>query len=560
VGVGVAQQASFNLLHSPWLPFRRQSGKVEWATPDALTRDLTDDPVVGFAWGRADFDAAAEEFIIGLLTTAMAPQDDKGWRSLWRTPPHPDELSKRWQFLTSHFDLDGPKSRLLQDQDELADAEEKDIAGLLIDAPGDKTIRDNTDHFVKRGQVPVLSRAAAAMALFTLQAYAPSGGVGHRTSLRGGGPLTTLVEDPKRPTLWHRSWLAVEDQHSIHNRNAASHLPPEPHHIFPWTAPTRTSDPKAGGRATTSADVHALQVYWGMPRRIRLQFEPAKGRACGLTGQLDEVVVRAFRTRNYGTNYTSGFRHPLTPHYRANEDQLWLPVHGQPGGIGYRHWLGLLVASNDRLREPALAVGTALRRRVGSTDLRLAAHGYDMDNMKARGFASGAMPIVGLADEDRRELIRRLAEALILATEQTVRLLLGSLKAALFSNPSEARGDLSFHGERLWRQTESAFYAALVNASSVDPQIEDTDRPLRVGWRTTLQKEAVLIFDEVADLDALDIVDLARVVGARRNLLSGLRGYGKGGQALFRAIRIPVPEERPKRRKGGGVAGEEARP
>ena len=66
---------------------------------------------------------------------------------------------------------------------------------------------------VKRGGAPVLSRAAAAMALFTLQTYAPSGGAGHRTGFRGGGPLTTLAlpgpPPGEPPTLWHLLWANV---------------------------------------------------------------------------------------------------------------------------------------------------------------------------------------------------------------------------------------------------------------------------------------------------------------------------------------------------------------
>jgi len=559
--MGPASLSIYNLVSSPWLPLRRRSGRVEWSTPDGMARDLEDDPVVGFAWGRADFDASAHEFIIGLLATGFAPRDDVEWREFWNKPPTPDALSNRWQSLAAHFDLDGASSRFLQDQDELADAEEKDVAGLLIEAPGDKTIRDNTDHFVKRGQVAVMSRAAAAMALFTLQAYAPSGGVGHRTSLRGGGPLSTLVEGQERDrqTLWHRCWLAVEDQRSIRSRNAASRLPEEPHHIFPWLSKTRTSDSKARGQTTTPADVHSLQVYWGMPRRIRLVFEPAQGRRCGLTGLADEHVVRLFRARNYGTNYAEDFRHPLTPYYRVKEGTPWLAIHGQASGVGYRHWLGLLVKSSDKLREPAACVIASIRRLAGPSDLRLIAHGYDMDNMKARGFATGALPIIGLTDEDHAELVRALAEALILATDQAARLLLGTIKAALFSNPAEARGDLTFHGEQLWRQTEEPFYGMLRQAKALDPTASRVDQDLRQEWVKILRKQCLTIFDETARMDALDIVDMARVVAARRNLLSALYGYGKSGQALVRALDLPVPEERSKRRKADNKSVREAR-
>jgi CRISPR system Cascade subunit CasA len=555
----VAAGTSFNLLQCCWLPFLRRSGRVEWARPDALTHDLDGDPVVGVSWGRPDFDAAAYEFLIGLLATAIAPADDVEWREFWRRPPPPEVLAARWQSLSEHFDLDGVGARFLQDLDELDGAEEKDIAGLFIDSPGDKTIRDNTDHFVKRGHVPAIGRPAAAMALFTLQAYAPAGGVGHRTSLRGGGPLTTLVEHPQRPALWHRLWLSVETRQSIQDRNAAGQLAADPGHVFPWTVPTRTSNPKARGVATTAADVHALQVYWGMPRRIRLIFEPSSGRPCALTGRPDDVLVRAYRTRNYGTNYTDDFKHPLTPYYCQKVGEPWLAVHGQPGGIGFRHWVGLLVRSEDATREPSAAVTSALRRLDGPDELRLSVLGYDMDNAKPRGFIASAMPIVGLADPDHAELMRLLSQALVLATDQAARLMLGTIKAALFDNPAEARGDLSFYGERLWRVTEADFYGALRSAMALDPTVPDPDLSLRQAWRSTLRTAALALFDEAARIDALDIVDLARVAAARRNLLSGFGGFGKSGRALFAALRLAGPIERTKRRGAAGRGRGEAR-
>src|SRR5207237_2072121 len=105
---------------------------------------------------------------------------------------------------------------------------------------------------------------------------------------------------------------------------------------FPWLAPTRTSNPKAGGRATKPADAHALQAYFGLPRRIRLEFG-GPGR-CDLTGRDDERTVVGFRMRNYGAQYVD-WKHPLSPHYRQKVGDSWIPVHGQPGGIGWRDWI-----------------------------------------------------------------------------------------------------------------------------------------------------------------------------------------------------------------------------
>jgi hypothetical protein len=67
------------------------------------------------------------------------------------------------------------------------------IERLLIEAPGESTTSKNTDLLVHRDRVTSLGRAAAAMALYTFQSWAPAGGAGNRTGLRGGGPLVTMV-------------------------------------------------------------------------------------------------------------------------------------------------------------------------------------------------------------------------------------------------------------------------------------------------------------------------------------------------------------------------------
>src|SRR5690606_32367340 len=163
----------------------------------------------------------------------------------------------------------------------------------------------------------------------------------------------------------------------------------------PWLAPTCTSEP--GRPPVTPASAHPLQAYWGMPRRIRLDFlANAEGLACDLTGTVDSVLVAGWRQRPRGPEYEvwGPARHPLSPFYRQKSTEPWLAVHPQPGGIGYRHWLGCVLADPSGDRVPARCVVNFRDRAVnldngtGRFDrpARLLAAGYDMDKMKARAF------------------------------------------------------------------------------------------------------------------------------------------------------------------------------
>lgn len=525
--------STLNIITCAWLPVRRRSGASDLIRPAQITDRLTDDPVIAPDWPRPDFRFATLEFLIGLLALAHPPRDHDAWLAFWRDPPPPEALDATFAPLAHAFSLDGEGPRFLQDFEELA-ADSEPVEGLLIETPGAQTRKRNTDLLIKRDRVAGMSRAGAAMALFTLQSWAPAGGAGNRTGLRGGGPLVTLVR-PEQATLWHLLWAntpcgAVPD---------ATDLP----RILPWLAPTRTSE---NDRVVTpGADAHPLQAFWGMPRRIRLDFQALDTPApCDLTGLEDSVRVTGWRQRPRGANYAGwGRLHPLTPHYQPKPGGEWLPMHPQPGGIGYRHWLGLVVEENQRAPAAAITTWRQDRRRDAGAGwvTTLLAAGYDMDNMKARAFVESEMPLPG-ADADRQEALDILAADLVHAAEHVAGLLRHAVRQALFSPGAKVKLDaegLSSLRERLWADTEHAFFTTLERAAR-----EADDTGLRTGWRDRLHRHAVALFDEAAPLAPESGAAAPRIAAARRGLTFALRGWGKSGKALFDLLRIAAPQER----------------
>ena len=207
----------YNLLHEKWIPAIRHSGHVEWIAPSQITEGYDidpPDPFVALAVPRPDFNGALLEFLIGLLSTAFTPKDEKERYKYWRAPPKPELLFAKFEKYASAFNLNGEGPRFMQDIDALEEGETKRVAYLLI-GTGENTIKENRDLFLKEDILPKnLCCAAAAMALYTLQTYSPQGGPGYRTSLRGGGPLTTLLvakdplmaKDTSKGTLWGSVW------------------------------------------------------------------------------------------------------------------------------------------------------------------------------------------------------------------------------------------------------------------------------------------------------------------------------------------------------------------
>jgi len=526
------QTGIFNLLAERWLPIRRLSGVADIIRPAQIAK--TADPVVAIDWPRPDFRIATLEFLIGLLALAAPPRDLDAWADGWEEPPTVDALDAAFAPLAHAFDLDGPGPRFLQDLEDLqSDAEPAET--LLIEAPGGRTRTRNTDLLVKRDRVLGISRATAAIALFTLQSWAPAGGAGIRTGLRGGGPLVTLVR-PKRPSLWHLLWANLP----CGERPAVADLP----RILPWLAPTITSE---GPRIVTpGVEAHPLQAYWGMPRRIRLDFTSLDAPApCDITGQPDAVRVATWRQRPRGANYAAwGLIHPLSPHYQPKPGGEWLPVHPQPGGIGYRHWLGLVV--KDGQAEPAAAISTwrqARRYEVREgADTRLLAAGYDMDNMKARAFVEAEMPLPGGATGDQARL-DALAGDLVRTADTAASLLRRAVRNALFSPGATVKLDaegLASLRERLWAQTEQPFFDALRTAAARPGETGGAEAE-RAAWATLLHRRAMALFDEAAPLDPEAGAAAPRIAAARRGLAFALLGYGKAGAAFFGGLSLPPP-------------------
>jgi CRISPR system Cascade subunit CasA len=551
-----------NLLQTAWLPIRRVSGHAV-IRPHELTADIATNPILDLAWPRADFRIAGLEMLIGLLATACPPEDDEAWQKWWHHPPTPAELEEKLAPFAAAFDLDGDGPRFLQDLEDFP-GESLPIERLLIDAPGENTIKRNTDLLVKRDRFAVLGRPAAAMTLYTLQTFAPSGGAGHRTSLRGGGPLTTLVrpwrQNQSDNTLWNLLWANVLNGETPQ----IADLP----RIFPWLAATRRSE---GDRGTVldGPDAHILQAFWGMPRRIRLDFRQARpGEICGLTGVPDDIIVTGFRTRPWGVQYVdAAAEHPLSPTYVPKPGAKPLPVHPQPGGIGYRDWHKFAGTADPEGRfKPAATIETFLSRkpmgRAGKVwaEARLLIGGYDMDNMKARSFIETEMPFFVIADDDERRRFLDFSRSLAQGATEAAGILRAAIRQALDIEDND-KTTVDDARLRFFERTANRFWAIL-RATLDDDKFRSDDEMAREvfrmaetrQWLDFLRDEACAVFDAAAPLDPLapDAAGVMKdgkwkppsVVEARRHLGTGLAGYGKAGNALFDTLGLPRPAQK----------------
>jgi len=508
---------NYNLLEKQWIPVNRKSGRQDKIAPYQITE--TGDPVISLNGPRADFNGALMEFLVGLLQTTVAPEDHNSWVDWLEIPPSADELQQKFSLYSHAFELSGSTPLFMQDFEGIK-GEAKPVSALLIDSPGGKALKDNTDHFIKRGNVQALCESCVAMALFTLQTYAPSGGVGHRTSLRGGGPLTTLVSvdaggSDLEENLWSNLWLNVLEK-PYFDSHYGKRDRPSAELIFPWLAKTRTSENKAGVE-THLQQVDPLQMYWGMPRRIKLLWQ-YENTHCDLCGCEVDVFVREYITKNYGVNYAGQWQHPLSPHYIEPKSGEVLPVHAHQDGLTYRHWPGW--AQGTESIKSARVVQLFDNRKLENEQLQLSVSGYDMDNMKARGWHQTHYPLYLIEDEKMRVEFNSFSLKLIEAAEKIAGLTQSCIKEAWFSRPKEARGDTGFIKASFYYKTETNFYRALQSLRY--SQHNKDEYKVIQSWYNQLRKTAFELFDYWAVRGDLSIVNPRRIAAAHKKLLNSI--------------------------------------
>lgn len=387
--------------------------------------------------------------------------------------------------------------------------------------------------------------------------------------MRGGGPLTFLIT-PRRKhprggkltTLWDVVWSNI--------RNAEEDLPPltqalsKDHRrwprVFPWLADTRVSL----NDQSTIPDEHAdrLQAYFGMPRRIRLIVESGGRGECSLGGPDGFGTVRAYRAVNYGIMY-SGWEHPLSPYYIDKKNGK-LPFHPQPGLATYADWYawwGLqdgVPAANLKTWPSRLGAIAGIVPDLDETRQRcVQTAGFDMDNMKARGFLDERIPYFEPTSDEPTwaSNFQNSVRQLIDGAKETANSLKYALRINQFAKwdaekrifklldnaPKDAFEDVvAAH----WAATQPAFVDALAKLHASDAL--DSDKMIRTDFHRVLRATALRLFDEATDIDTLADQNPRRLVEARRGLVIGLGANGKVAAAMS------IAEAKPKGKGGGG--------
>jgi CRISPR system Cascade subunit CasA len=570
-----------NLLQDPWMPVRDAQGHREWITPDRLSEPRWR----AFDADRPDFNGALAQFAIGLLQTTAPVPDSITWRRLYREPPDAATLRQWFEPVRAAFVLNGDGPRFMQDRylhewDGKSKPRHEDagslkpIQELLLESAGEgEKVEGNTDLFVKR-KAPAfgLCDACTAITLYALQCNAPGGGRGYLVSIRGGGPLTTLLAASPSESLWQDLWLNVAHQKVASQRPCAADVA-SAQSSFPWMGDLRLLQPAGistthfegpkGGPKPSEEERPTLQpsqttpahVFWGMPRRVLVDLVNCSSGRCGVCERWSAQLRTRFLTKNYGLNYSGPWMHPLSPYYLKEKE--WLAVHPQPDGIGYRHWTSLVLGGrvSGKGQRPAEVVNSAMEHRALQLghQLRIWAFGFDTENITARCWYEATLPLFTLP-ECQRDAVRAVqseAQGWIDAAAEASGALLLAVRDAWFRldiKKNKDRAERLRHVQALfWSETEAPFYRhlqALIDAARSGAERDPL--PARESWHHTLTSTALRLFDNVfVGTGPVDRSNPRRVSLAHRQLRQSLYG-----PKLKTALGLPVPEVSDKPRRG----------
>lgn len=554
----------FNLLTEPWLPVRRRSGAQEWIAPAGLTSRYDDDPIIALSSPRPDFNGALTQFLIGLLQTCSPARGEVEWLKRLQSPPSPQEIESSTAPYILAFNLFGDGPRFMQDLEGF-ESSSNAIMELMIEIPAGNTLAKNADLFVKRtASDDGLCLAAAAAALLTMQLNSPSGGAGYRTSIRGGGPLTTLIA---AETLWQTVWLNTMPQDKFNGIHNIPKPPQELAAIFPWMAPTRTSAAvnKGGlGLDTGPEHVNPLQIFWAMPRRIRLDTPAEEPGVCAFYGGLTPLV-RSFIQTNYGVNYTGPWRHPLSP-YSITKDGDYIARKGQPRCLEYRHWPQLAARVNHGEQQIASPLNMLLELREDYEDelelfqgqLHIWTFGYDMDNAKVRNWYEGVIPTYVAPSEDAQLALGALATNLIDVATLVQDALIQAIQRAMFGTceltktgkttwslregVSKTQSLFEAVAIELWRTTEADFYDTLAQTLPLLDDAQALDE-LKQRWLSTLRGCAMTIFESRTPSEISCDADIKARTIAQSELPRFINPKAKKIQDALGLLSPPTPPE-----------------
>lgn len=287
-----------DLLQDKWIPVRPLNGGASQAIN--LEELLCSNEHWLLSLPRDDMELAALQLLICLVQVSWIPEDEQALQGYVTKPLTKDAFRQGIAKWRDTFCLDHPEHPFMQVKG--VDAKEptgmdKLLAGL--------TGATNCTFINEPGQGEALCGGCTAIALFNQANNAPSFGGGFKSGLRGGSPVTTLVQavDARFTDLRTTIWLNVLTRPSLvilmGDELQLSQLPT-------WQQPI------VAGASIAAANIGLVRGLFWQPDHIELCLAIGAGQCSGCGQHADKRYSGFFKAKfNFTVNGT--WPHPHSP-------------------------------------------------------------------------------------------------------------------------------------------------------------------------------------------------------------------------------------------------------
>lgn len=280
-----------NLLTEAWIPVRPlPAGASEKIT---LRRLICEDEKWELSLPRDDMELAALQMLICMVQVFFAPKDTVELKQRITAPLSTEEFETGDALYEDWFRLDHPNFPFMQVRGVKA-REPTPMDKLLAGVTG----ATNSCFVNEPGLGSCLCGGCAAIALFNQANNAPGFGGGFKGSLRGGAPVTTLVQgEHLRQTIW----LNVLGEDRVETE-------------LPWYRQTRGQaptwvEPIKAGATIPAQTIGLLRGLFWQPAHIEL-LATDEEQLCNCCGFTEKGVYRGFNKAKFNYTITDLWPHP----------------------------------------------------------------------------------------------------------------------------------------------------------------------------------------------------------------------------------------------------------
>ncbi|MEW6095571.1 MAG: type I-E CRISPR-associated protein Cse1/CasA [bacterium] len=286
-----------NLLKDPWIPVRDGADFHQITYKELL---CSEQPEYQVALPRDDLELACIQMLASLTQVIFMPADKKELRTRIKIPLTEQEYEAKVTKYEDWFDLAHPKWPFMQIKGVIG--EWTSIQKLMIGMP-EITSKSPSAHafFNEPTEIRSVCSGITAIALFNQASNSPSFGRGFKGSLRGAGPISTMVMSTNlRKTVW---------ENVLHEDSVRA--------LIPWYDKTKENDKPVWVVPIPKGDVQAHSIgllrglFW-QPAHIEL-VKADEPMSCDLVGGAVQECYEGFRKKRYNYDLKGTWPHPYSP-------------------------------------------------------------------------------------------------------------------------------------------------------------------------------------------------------------------------------------------------------